>query len=70
MLGPFDWYTVLEIGIAAAVVVVMVLVMSRPPRPTRWAKSWGDYRPLRGLICAPPVAMRLLGTGSTWTDIS
>jgi hypothetical protein len=32
MLGPFDWYTVLEIGIAAAVVVVMVLAMSRPPR--------------------------------------
>jgi hypothetical protein len=32
MLVPFDWYTVLEIGIAAVVVVVMVLVMSRPPR--------------------------------------
>lgn len=32
MLVPFDWYTVLELGIAAAVVVVMVLVMSRPPR--------------------------------------
>jgi uncharacterized membrane protein YwaF len=32
MLGPFDWYSVIEVGIAAAVVVVMVLVMSRPPR--------------------------------------
>jgi hypothetical protein len=32
MLVPFDWYTVLELGIAAAVVVVMVLVMSRPLR--------------------------------------
>lgn len=32
MLVPFDWYTVLELGIAAAAVVVMVLVMSRPPR--------------------------------------
>ena len=32
MLVPFNWYTVIEIGIAAVVVVLMVLVMSRPPR--------------------------------------
>jgi hypothetical protein len=32
MLGPFDWYSVLDIGIAAAVVVLLVLAMSRPPR--------------------------------------
>jgi hypothetical protein len=32
MLVPFNWYTVIDIGIAAVVVVLMVLVMSRPPR--------------------------------------
>jgi hypothetical protein len=32
MLGPFDRYTIITLGIAAAVVVVMVLVMTRPPR--------------------------------------
>jgi hypothetical protein len=26
MLGPFDWYTVIAIGIAAAVVAVVVLI--------------------------------------------
>jgi len=32
LLGPFDWYTVLETGIAAAVVIVLALAVSRPPR--------------------------------------
>jgi hypothetical protein len=37
MLGPFDWYTVIAIGIAAAVVAVVVIVgwltgRTRPPR--------------------------------------
>jgi len=26
MLGPFDWYTVIAIGIAAAVVALVVLI--------------------------------------------
>ena len=37
MLGPFDWYTVIAIGIAAAVVAVLVIYawftgQVRPPR--------------------------------------
>jgi hypothetical protein len=34
MLGPFDWYSVLQIGIAAAVVGLVVLIWwwQGPPR--------------------------------------
>jgi hypothetical protein len=37
MLGPFDWYTVIALGMAAAVVAAVVLVawltgQIRPPR--------------------------------------
>lgn len=36
MLGPFDWYTVIAIGIAAAIVAVVLIVIwiigrKRPP---------------------------------------
>ena len=31
MLVPFDWYTVIEIGTATVVVVLMVLITFRPP---------------------------------------
>jgi len=34
MLGPFDWYSAIEIGIAAAIVDVVVLIswLQGPPR--------------------------------------
>jgi hypothetical protein len=34
MLGPFDWYSAIEIGIAAAIVGIVVLInrLQRPPR--------------------------------------
>jgi hypothetical protein len=34
MLGPFDWYSAIEIGIAAVVVGIIVLISwwQRPPR--------------------------------------
>jgi hypothetical protein len=34
MLGPFDWYSVIEVGIAAAVVCLIVLIgwLQGPPR--------------------------------------
>ena len=34
MLGPFDWYSAIEIGIAAAIVGVVVLIswLQSPPR--------------------------------------
>ena len=34
MLGPFDWYSAIEIGIAAAVVGIIALISwwQRPPR--------------------------------------
>jgi hypothetical protein len=34
MLGPFDWYSAIEIGIAAAIVGIVVLIswLRRPPR--------------------------------------
>jgi len=36
MLGPFDWYSAIEIGIAAAIVGIVVLIswLQPPPRPT------------------------------------
>jgi hypothetical protein len=34
MLGPLDWYSAIEIGIAAAVVGIVVLI-SWPPGPPR-----------------------------------
>ena len=34
MLGPFDWYSVIEVGIAAAVVGLIVLIAwLQRPRP-------------------------------------
>jgi hypothetical protein len=34
MLGPFDWYSVIEIGIAAAIVGIVALIswLQGPPR--------------------------------------
>jgi len=34
MLGPFDWYSAIEIGIAAAIVGIVVLIswLQGPPR--------------------------------------
>jgi Na+/glutamate symporter len=34
MLGPFDWYSAIEIGIAAATVGIVVLIgwLQGPPR--------------------------------------
>jgi hypothetical protein len=34
MLGPFDWYSAIEIGIAATVVGIIVLIswLQGPPR--------------------------------------
>jgi len=34
MFGPFDWYSAIEIGIAAAIVGIVVLIswLQRPPR--------------------------------------
>jgi hypothetical protein len=34
MLGPFDWYSAIEIGIAVAVVGIVVLIswLQGPPR--------------------------------------
>jgi hypothetical protein len=46
MLGPFDWYSVLDIGIAAAVVVLLVLAghVSTTPQIVHGGMAWGCRR--------------------------
>ena len=40
MLGPFDWYSAIVIGIAAAVVAIVALIFwLRPPQPEPWRRS-------------------------------